>query len=45
MRSDEIIIKDTHRGLNYEDGVLVRVLGAGRRRRMPKHTPVAGGGL
>lgn len=26
----EIIIKDTHRGLYYEDGVLVKVLGAGR---------------
>src|SRR5262245_11094324 len=26
----EIIIKDTHRGLWYEDGVLARVLGAGR---------------
>jgi regulator of protease activity HflC (stomatin/prohibitin superfamily) len=26
----EIIIKDTHRGLYYEDGVLVDVLGAGR---------------
>src|ERR1700712_3993533 len=26
----EIIIKDTHRGLLYEDGVLARVLEAGR---------------
>src|SRR5262249_34450974 len=26
----EIIIKDTHRGLRYEDGVLTDVLGAGR---------------
>ena len=26
----EIIIKDTHRGLWYEDGVLARVLTAGR---------------
>ena len=26
----EVIIKDTHRGLYYEDGVLVDVLGAGR---------------
>jgi hypothetical protein len=25
----ELIIKDTHRGLYYEDGVLVRVLGEG----------------
>jgi regulator of protease activity HflC (stomatin/prohibitin superfamily) len=31
MRRD-VIIKDTHRGLYYEDGVLVRVLGAGRYR-------------
>jgi regulator of protease activity HflC (stomatin/prohibitin superfamily) len=28
----EIIIKDTHRGLYYEDGVLVQVLGAGRHK-------------
>jgi regulator of protease activity HflC (stomatin/prohibitin superfamily) len=27
---NELIIKDTHRGLYYEDGILVRVLGAGR---------------
>jgi regulator of protease activity HflC (stomatin/prohibitin superfamily) len=27
---NELIIKDTHRGLYYEDGVLVRVLTAGR---------------
>ena len=26
----ELIIKDTHRGLYYEDGVMARVLGAGR---------------
>jgi regulator of protease activity HflC (stomatin/prohibitin superfamily) len=26
----ELIIKDTHRGLRYEDGVLTEVLGAGR---------------
>jgi regulator of protease activity HflC (stomatin/prohibitin superfamily) len=26
----EIIIKDTHRGLRYEDGVLTEILGAGR---------------
>jgi regulator of protease activity HflC (stomatin/prohibitin superfamily) len=32
MRPDEIIIKDTHRGLYYEDGVLLRVLGAGRHK-------------
>lgn len=30
MARREIIIKDTHRGLYYEDGVLVEVLGAGR---------------
>jgi regulator of protease activity HflC (stomatin/prohibitin superfamily) len=28
--NDEVIIKDTHRGLWYEDGVLKQVLGAGR---------------
>jgi regulator of protease activity HflC (stomatin/prohibitin superfamily) len=38
---NELIIKDTHRGLYYEDGVLVRVLTAGRyklplsKRRSP----------
>src|SRR4051812_17164398 len=30
VRFGEIIIKDTHRGLWYADGVLTRVLGAGR---------------
>lgn len=30
MITQEIIIKDTHRGLYYEDGVLVQILGAGR---------------
>jgi regulator of protease activity HflC (stomatin/prohibitin superfamily) len=30
MDAREITIKDTHRGLYYEDGVLVQVLGAGR---------------
>jgi len=30
MANTEIIIKDTHRGLWYEDGVLTRVLEAGR---------------
>lgn len=39
-----IVIKDTHRGLWYEDGVLVRELGAGRykipaERRMFKRNP------
>lgn len=46
MRTKEVIIKDTHRGLWYEDGVLTRILDAGRYeippdtgwfgRRMPK---------
>ena len=30
MPVQEIIIKDTHRGLYYEDGVLLQILGAGR---------------
>jgi regulator of protease activity HflC (stomatin/prohibitin superfamily) len=30
MSEREIVIKDTHRGLWYEDGVLARVVGAGR---------------
>src|SRR5215813_12539754 len=30
MAQREIFIKDTHRGLLYEDGVLTKVLGAGR---------------
>lgn len=32
----EVIIKDTHRGLRYQDGVLVKVLGAGRYL-IPRH--------
>jgi regulator of protease activity HflC (stomatin/prohibitin superfamily) len=40
----EIIIKDTHRGLWYEDGVMTRVLAAGRyelpRPRLFKRTPI-----
>jgi regulator of protease activity HflC (stomatin/prohibitin superfamily) len=32
----EVIIKDTHRGLWYEDGVLKQVLGAGRYKVSPK---------
>src|SRR5678810_394701 len=28
--NNEVIIKDTHRGLWYEDGVLKQVIGAGR---------------
>jgi regulator of protease activity HflC (stomatin/prohibitin superfamily) len=39
----EIIIKDTHRGLKYVDGVLTEILGAGRhelpRRRLFGRTP------
>jgi len=30
MARQELIIKATHRGLWYEDGVLTQVLGAGR---------------
>ena len=30
MSRHEILIKDTHRGLYYEDGVLTQVLAAGR---------------
>ena len=30
MANNEIIIKETHRGLLYLDGVMVKVLGAGR---------------
>lgn len=30
MTQRELIIKDTHRGLWYEDGVLTKVLEAGR---------------
>jgi regulator of protease activity HflC (stomatin/prohibitin superfamily) len=30
MKTVEIVIKDTHRGLRYEDGVLTKVLEAGR---------------
>lgn len=37
-RQREVIIKDTHRGLLYEDGVLVRVLEAGRYKLPPKRS-------
>src|SRR5438045_2427640 len=37
MLRNEIIIKDTHRGLWYEDGVLVKVLEAGRYK-IPQRT-------
>src|SRR3954465_5443116 len=36
MARREIIIKETHRGLYYEDGVLIQVLGAGRHA-LPHH--------
>jgi regulator of protease activity HflC (stomatin/prohibitin superfamily) len=36
MARREIIIKDTHRGLYYEDGILTQVLGAGRHA-LPRH--------
>lgn len=35
MATREVIIKDTHRGLRYEDGVLKEVLGAGRYELPP----------
>src|SRR5512135_2317056 len=34
--NNEVIIKDTHRGLWYEDGILKQVLGAGRYKVRPK---------
>ena len=43
VRQRELIIKDTHRALLYQDGVLQEVLGAGRfeypRRRLIGRTP------
>jgi regulator of protease activity HflC (stomatin/prohibitin superfamily) len=38
MASREVIIKDTHRGLMYEDGVLRRILEAGRYKVPPGRT-------
>jgi len=38
MLRNEIIIKDTHRGLWYQDGVLTKVLEAGRYK-IPKRRP------
>src|SRR5437660_1117334 len=38
MALREIIIKDTHRGLYYEDGVLNEILGAGRYE-LPRSKP------
>lgn len=35
----EFIIKDTHRGLYYEDGKLTRILDAGRYRIPPRYGP------
>src|SRR5688500_13340925 len=41
MPNREVIIKDTHRGLLYEDGRLVRVLEAGRYEiRVPVYGPL-----
>jgi regulator of protease activity HflC (stomatin/prohibitin superfamily) len=42
MKKVEIIIKDTHRGLWYEDGVLKRVLEAGRYE-IPRREQLFGG--
>jgi regulator of protease activity HflC (stomatin/prohibitin superfamily) len=42
MPRKEIIIKDTHRGLWYENGVLVKVLEAGRYEFPPKPGRVLG---
>jgi regulator of protease activity HflC (stomatin/prohibitin superfamily) len=36
MARREIIIRDTHRGLYYEDGILTQILGAGRHA-LPRH--------
>src|SRR5262245_9428145 len=41
MTIREIIIKDTHRGLYYEDGVLLQILGAGRHE-LPLPNPARG---
>lgn len=38
---NEIIIKDTHRGLYYEDGVLAKILGAGRHKLKKRTGPLA----
>ncbi|HEX5444989.1 MAG TPA: hypothetical protein VFW87_14220 [Pirellulales bacterium] len=35
MTAREIIIKDTHRGLYYEDGKLTKILAAGRHKLRP----------
>ena len=35
MKKGEIIIKDTHRGLWYEDGKLTKILEAGRYETCP----------
>jgi regulator of protease activity HflC (stomatin/prohibitin superfamily) len=40
MAKSEVLIKDTHRGLWYQDGVLTKVLGAGRYEiPKPAHFP------
>jgi regulator of protease activity HflC (stomatin/prohibitin superfamily) len=36
MKNNEIIIKTTHRGLMYEDGVLIKILEAGRYEIPPE---------
>lgn len=35
LAAEEVLVKDTHRGLWYEDGVLIRIVEAGRYR-LPK---------
>ena len=42
MAKEIVIIKDTHRGLWYEDGVLTRVVEAGRHE-VPEENPLFGG--
>src|SRR5579871_1951884 len=37
-KGNDIIIKDTHRGLRYEDGVLTKILEAGRYEIPPRET-------
>lgn len=36
MAKREMVIRDTHRGVKFRDGVLVEVLGAGRHRLVPQ---------
>ena len=44
MSEREIFVKDTHRALWYEDGVLTKVLGAGRYE-LPKAERFPGFGV